>query len=62
MKRVLLMLSLFAAMAAVAQRSNVESAAIYFRNLEMEDEKKSIDEASVNDETKNDSKMWFYYA
>lgn len=62
MKRGLLILSLFAAIAAAAQRSNVESAAIYFRNLEMEDAKKSIDEASVNDETKNDSKMWFYYA
>lgn len=62
MKRVLLMLSLFAALAAAAQRSNVESAAIYFRNLEMEDAKKAIDEASVNDETKDDSKTWFYYA
>lgn len=63
MKRFLLMCCLISGIATTyAQKSNVESAAIYFRNLEMEDAKKAIDEAALNDETKNDPKMWFYYA
>ncbi len=62
MKRFLLMLSLLPGVAAYAQKSNVESAAIYFRNVEMEDAKKSIDAAAEHDETKSDPKMWFYYA
>ena len=45
-----------------AQKSAVESAAIYLRNGEMEDAQKSIDAAAENDETKNDPKMWFYRA
>ncbi len=62
MKKFLLTISLFSGMAAMAQKSNVESAAIYFRNLEMEDAKRAIDAASQHDDTKNDPKMWFYYA
>lgn len=46
---------------AMAQKSNVESAAIYLRNGEIEDAKKSIDLAVENPETKADPKAWFYY-
>lgn len=46
---------------AMAQKSNVESAAIYLRNGEVEDAKKAIDLAIVNPETKADPKAWFYY-
>lgn len=45
---------------AQAQKTNVESAAIYLRNSEISDAKKAIDEASIHDETKNDPKMWYY--
>ena len=45
---------------AQAQKRNVESAAIYLRNSEIADAKKWIDEAAINDETKNDPKMWYY--
>ena len=55
-----------------SQRSNVESAAIYFnssinevgdaKKTIFEDAKKAIDQAAVNEETKNDLKMWFYKA
>lgn len=62
MKKLLLTISLFAGITAMAQKSNRESAAIYFRNLEMEDAKKSIDAAVQHDDTKNDAKTWFYYA
>jgi Tfp pilus assembly protein PilF len=62
MKKLLLMLAAFSGLAVYAQKSAVESAAIYLRNGEMEDAKKSIDAASQDDETKNDPKMWFYRA
>lgn len=62
MKKILLLVASFATLAAMAQKSAVESAAIYLRNGEMEDAKKSIDAAAENDETKNDPKMWFYRA
>jgi tetratricopeptide (TPR) repeat protein len=45
----------------MAQKSNVESAAIYLRNGEIEDAKKTIDLAIVHPETKADPKAWFYY-
>ena len=55
-----------------AQKSNVESAAIYFnssinevgdaKKTIFEDAKKAIDQAAENEETKNDLKMWFYKA
>lgn len=62
MKKLLLMLAAFSGLAVYAQKSAVESAAIYLNNGEMEDAKKSIDAASQDDETKNDPKMWFYRA
>ncbi|MCU0440834.1 MAG: hypothetical protein MUE96_00405 [Bacteroidia bacterium] len=62
MKKMLLMATALCSLAAYAQRNNVESAAIYLRNNELEDAKKSIDAASVHDETRNDPKMWYYYA
>jgi hypothetical protein len=62
MKKLLLVLATFSGLAVFAQRSAIESAAIYLRNSEMEDAKKSIDAAAINDETKNDPKMWFYRA
>jgi tetratricopeptide (TPR) repeat protein len=45
----------------MAQKSNVESAAIYLRNGGIEDAKKTIDLAIVHPETKADPKAWFYY-
>jgi tetratricopeptide (TPR) repeat protein len=45
----------------MAQKSNVESAAIYLRNGEVEDAKKTIDLAIVHPDTKADPKAWFYY-
>jgi hypothetical protein len=61
MKKILMMLAAATAFsAAQAQRSNVESAAIYLRSSEMADAKKVIDEAAVHEETKNDPKMWYY--
>lgn len=63
MKKVLLVLGLATfATSLMAQRTNVESAAIYLRNSEMADAKRAIDEAAVHEETKNDTKMWFYRA
>ena len=46
---------------AMAQNSNVESAAIYLRNGEIEDAKKSIDLAIVHPETNANPKAWYYY-
>jgi hypothetical protein len=55
MKKLLLMIVAFSGITVLfAQRNNVESAAIYLRNLEMEDAKKAIDAAAEHDETKND--------
>jgi len=45
----------------MAQKSNVESAAIYLRNGEVEDAKKTIDLAIVHPDTKADPKAWFFY-
>jgi uncharacterized protein YpiB (UPF0302 family) len=60
MKKILFILASFTGLVVSAQKSAVESAAIYLRNGEMEDAQKSIDAAAENDETKNDPKMWFY--
>jgi Tfp pilus assembly protein PilF len=62
MKKLLLMFSMFSGVAVFAQKSEVESAAIYLRNGVLDDAKKSIDAAAIHDETKNDPKMWFYRA
>lgn len=58
-----IVLGVFCAMSlgAMAQKSNIESAAIYLRNGEVEDAKKSIDLAIVHPDTKADAKAWFYY-
>jgi tetratricopeptide (TPR) repeat protein len=61
MKRLLLAGLAILSLQAFAQKSNVESAAIYLRNGELEDAKKSIETAVVNDETKMDAKAWYYY-
>ncbi len=62
MKKFLLLISAIGSLGGVfAQKNNVESAAIYLRNLEMEDAKKAIDAAALNEETKSDPKMWYYY-
>lgn len=61
MKRVGLITLMLLGLSAFAQKSNVESAAIYLRNGELEDAKKAIDQAVVHEETKGDPKAWFYY-
>jgi hypothetical protein len=61
MKKIIMMLTAAGLIqVAQAQKSNVESAAIYLRNSEIADAKKAIDEAAIHDETKNDPKMWYY--
>lgn len=61
MRKLVLILAATATLqTAYAQRSNVESAAVYLRNLEMVDAKKAIDEAATHDDTKDDPKMWYY--
>jgi hypothetical protein len=61
MKRVLLATFVLLSIQLFAQKSNVESAAIYLRNGELEDAKKTIEQAIVNAETKDDPKAWYYY-
>lgn len=61
MKKLLLMLAGSIAISAFAQKSKVESAAIYLRNNEIEDAKKAIDEAVEHPDTKTDPKAWFYF-
>lgn len=61
-KQLMSAIALFASLSVFAQKSNVESAAIYLRNSEIEDAKKAIDLAATNEETKNDLKMWYYRA
>ncbi len=60
MKKILFIIASVSGLMVSAQKSAVESAAIYLRNGEMEDAQKSIDAAAENDDTKNDPKMWFY--
>lgn len=61
MKKILMMLTAATAIsAAMAQSSNVESAAVYLRGGEIADAKKAIDEAAVHEDTKNNLKMWYY--
>lgn len=62
MRKILLIFSIACSFNVFAQKSNVESAAIYLRNLEMEDAKKAIDAASIHEETKNEAKTWFFYS
>jgi len=60
MRRILSLVFAFIALNTFAQKSNIESAAIYLRNSEIEDAKKAIDIAVEHPDTKNDPKMWFY--
>nr|MBC7612336.1 hypothetical protein [Pseudopedobacter sp.] len=61
MKKLMLTVVALASLQVFAQNSNIESAAIYLRNGEMEDAKKAIDAAVLHPETKNDPKAWFFY-
>ncbi len=71
MKKIIILLSASIISSSIfAQRSNIESAAIYLnssvnevgeaKKTIFEDAKKAIDEAALNEETKNDIKMWYY--
>jgi Tfp pilus assembly protein PilF len=62
MRKILVLITAALSFSAVAQKTNVENAAIYLRNLEMEDAKKAIDQAATHPDTKDDPKMWFYRA
>ncbi|MFN4972238.1 MAG: hypothetical protein ACK45I_12240 [Bacteroidota bacterium] len=60
MRKIVFLLTAMLSISAFAQKTNVENAAIYLRNLEMEDAKKSIDQAATHPDTKDDPKMWYY--
>ncbi len=62
MKKLLMICAVALTLPVFAQKSKVESAAIYLRNNEIEDAKKAIDEAVEHPDTKTDAKAWFYYA
>jgi hypothetical protein len=62
MKKSLLILLCLITVSSWAQKSQVESAALYFNNDEMEDAKKSIDAAFEHPDTKDNVKMLYYRA
>jgi len=62
MKKSLLILLCLITASSWAQKSQIESAALYFNNLEMEDAKKSIDAAFEHPDTKDNVKMFYYRA
>ncbi|MCF8429925.1 MAG: hypothetical protein K9G64_07305, partial [Bacteroidia bacterium] len=62
MKKSLLILLCLVTISSWAQKSQIESAALYFNNLEMEDAKKSIDAAFEHPDTKDNVKMLYYRA
>lgn len=62
MKKSLLILLCLITASSWAQKSQIESAALYFNNLEMEDAKKSIDAAFEHPDTKDNVKMLYYRA
>lgn len=62
MKKSLLILLCLITVSSWAQKSQIESAALYFNNLEMEDAKKSIDAAFEHPDTKDNVKMLYYRA
>lgn len=62
MKRTLLILLCFITIHSWAQKSQIESAALYLNNLEMEDAKKAIDAANDHPDTKDNVKMLYYRA
>jgi len=62
MKKSLLILLCLITVSSWAQKSQIESAALYFNNAEMEDAKKSIDAAFEHPDTKENLKMFYYRA
>jgi hypothetical protein len=62
MKKTLLVLMCLITLSGWAQKSQVESAALYFNNAEMEDAKKAIDAAFEHPDTKDNVKMLYYRA
>jgi hypothetical protein len=62
MKKSLLILLCLITASSWAQKSQIESAALYFNNLEIEDAKKSIDAAFEHPDTKDNVKMLYYRA
>jgi hypothetical protein len=62
MKKTLLVLICLITLSGWAQKSQVESAALYFNNAEMEDAKKAIDAAFEHPDTKDNVKMLYYRA
>ncbi|MFN4082315.1 MAG: hypothetical protein ACK4K9_01655 [Bacteroidia bacterium] len=61
MKKTLLIIAGFISLSVSAQKSKVESAAIYLRNNEIEEARTAIEQAVQHPDTKNDAKAWFYY-
>lgn len=62
MKKTILILLCFTTLFVKAQKSQIESAALYFNNAEMEDAKKSIDAAFEHPDTKDNVKMLYFRA
>ena len=62
MKKTLLVLLCLVTLSGWAQKSQIESAALYFNNAEMEDAKKAIDAAFEHPDTKDNVKMLYYRA
>lgn len=62
MKKTFLVLLCLASLCGWAQKSQIESAALYFNNAEMEDAKKSIDAAFEHPDTKDNVKMLYFRA
>lgn len=62
MKKSILILLCLTALISKAQKSQIESAALYFNNAEMEDAKKAIDAAFAHPDTKDNLKMFYFRA
>ncbi len=62
MKKSLLILLCLITASSWAQKSQIESAALYFNNSEIEDAKKSIDAAFEHPDTKDNVKMLYFRA
>lgn len=62
MKKTLLVLLCLVTLSGWAQKSQIESAALYFNNAEMEDAKKAIDAAFEHPDTKDNVKMLYFRA
>jgi len=60
MKHLLVIIILFASVAAEAQKNNVVSAFTFRNRGQLDRAKESIDKAIVHETTKNDAKTWFY--